>query len=87
MLIPPGIKLEKSEPMKKISEIQNELKTIELLGENQLTQIKGGILSDDKRRQRPGGGTSTTSPSLRTRNYGISYFQQFKTAAQGNSLL
>jgi hypothetical protein len=73
--------------MKKISEIQNELKTIEILEANQLSQIKGGVKFDDKRRQRPGGGTSTTSPSMRVRNNGIAYFQRTKTAKQENSLL
>jgi hypothetical protein len=49
--------------MKKISEIQSVLKTNELLTINEIFDVKGGrSFRDDKRRQRPGGGTSTTSP-------------------------
>jgi hypothetical protein len=49
--------------MKKISEIQSVLKTNELLTISEIFDVKGGrSFKDDKRRQRPGGGTSTTSP-------------------------
>jgi hypothetical protein len=54
--------------MKKLSDIQIELKQDELLSSNELTFLKGGGRRDDKRRQRPGGGTTTTSPSY-TRRY------------------
>lgn len=49
--------------MKKISEIQNVLKTSEVLRNEEIVKLKGGLLCDDKRRQRPGGGTTTISPS------------------------
>jgi hypothetical protein len=49
--------------MKKISEIQTQLSTIEQLSITDMGSIKGGCRSDDKRRPRPGGGTTTTSPS------------------------
>lgn len=49
--------------MKKLSEIQAELKMDEQLSSEDLLDLKGGMRRDDKRRQRPGGGTTTTSPS------------------------
>ena len=49
--------------MKKIMDIQRELKNFEQLTASELTQVQGGKRYDDKRRQRPGGGTTTTSPS------------------------
>jgi hypothetical protein len=51
--------------MKKISEIQTKLTTVEQLSILDMISIKGGGKHDDKRRPRPGGGTTTTSPSCR----------------------
>ncbi len=59
----------KIEPMKNITEIQNELTTNEQVTTAEMTEIKGGRRwglrgeCDDKRRQRPGGGSSTSSPN------------------------
>lgn len=59
----------KIEPMKNIAEIQNELTINEQVTTADLTEIKGGRRwavrggCDDKRRQRPGGGSSTSSPN------------------------
>jgi hypothetical protein len=49
--------------MKKLSDIQLEMKQDEQLSTQDLTFLKGGLRRDDKRRARPGGGTTTTSPS------------------------
>ena len=51
--------------MKKISEIQAKLATTEQLSIQDMISLKGGSFRDDKRRPRPGGGTTTTSPSCR----------------------
>jgi natural product precursor len=46
--------------MKKITEIKAEMLSKQLLTQNQMFQIKGGdAAEDDKRRPRPGGGSST----------------------------
>jgi natural product precursor len=46
--------------MKKITEIKAEMLSKQLLSQTQMFQIKGGdATSDDKRRPRPGGGSST----------------------------
>jgi hypothetical protein len=54
--------------MKNLSEIKNQLTSTEL--ELNVEMIKGGAINrtyrdrrDDKRRQRPSGGTTTTSPA------------------------
>jgi hypothetical protein len=54
--------------MKKLSDIQLDMKQGEQLSWQDLIFLKGGLRRDDKRRQRPGGGTTTTSPSY-TRRY------------------
>ena len=54
---------QKTYKMKKIVDIQRELKNFEQLTASELTQVQGGKCHDDKRRQRPGGGTTTTSPN------------------------
>lgn len=46
----------------KIANIQQELTSIELLSTQDLLNVKGGAKNDDKRRVRPGGGTTTSSP-------------------------
>ncbi len=51
--------------MKKIAEIQLELRSNEQLSAQAQCLVVGGKNNDDKRRQRPGGGTTTTSPSRR----------------------
>jgi natural product precursor len=46
--------------MKKITEIKAEMLSKQLLTQSQMLQVKGGEeLTDDKRRPRPGGGSST----------------------------
>jgi hypothetical protein len=48
--------------MRKLHDIKSELLTKQILSSNQLVNVKGGIdnaTEDDKRRARPGGGTST----------------------------
>lgn len=46
----------------KIANIQQDLTSVEQLTTNDLLTIKGGKANDDKRRMRPGGGTTTSSP-------------------------
>lgn len=46
-----------------IANIQQELTQVEQLTTQDLLQVKGGTKNDDKRRMRPGGGTTTNSPS------------------------
>ncbi len=48
--------------MTKIANIQQELTPVEQLTTQDLLNVKGGANSDDKRRMRPGGGTTTNSP-------------------------
>lgn len=48
--------------MTKIANIQLELTSIEHLSKQDLLNVKGGANCDDKRRMRPGGGTTTNSP-------------------------
>ena len=48
--------------MMKIANIQQDLTSVEQLTANDLLTIKGGKANDDKRRMRPGGGTTTSSP-------------------------
>ena len=47
--------------MKKITEIKAEMLNKQLLTQSQMLQVRGGedVLLDDKRRPRPGGGSST----------------------------
>jgi hypothetical protein len=47
--------------MMKIANIQQELTPVERLTAQDLQNVKGGKIYDDKRRMRPGGGT-TSSP-------------------------
>jgi Spy/CpxP family protein refolding chaperone len=51
--------------MKKITDLQKELSIQEQLTPEQQAQIMGGCGCDDKRRERPGGGSSTNSPTKR----------------------
>ena len=46
----------------KIANIQQDLTSVEQLSTQELQTIKGGKYNDDKRRMRPGGGTTTSSP-------------------------
>ena len=48
--------------MIKIANIQEELTPVEQLTTQDLLNVKGGANCDDKRRMRPGGGTTTSSP-------------------------
>ena len=48
--------------MMKIANIQQELTAVEQLSTQDLLNVKGGTNRDDKRRMRPGGGTTTSSP-------------------------
>lgn len=48
--------------MMKIANIQQELTTAEQLTVQDLLNVKGGAKQDDKRRMRPGGGSTTSSP-------------------------
>ncbi len=52
----------------KISNIQQELKAVEQLSTQELLAVKGGQAKDDKRRMRPGGGTTTSSPCKSDKN-------------------
>ncbi len=50
--------------MRKLHDIKSELLAKQILSSNELVNVKGGTdpldaLTDDKRRARPGGGTST----------------------------
>ncbi len=53
--------------MTTISNIQQELPPAEQLTTQDLQNIKGGKGCDDKRRMRPGGGPTTSSPG---KNFG-----------------
>lgn len=46
----------------KIANIQQELTPAEQLTTQELLNVRGGSNRDDKRRVRPGGGTTTSSP-------------------------
>ena len=48
--------------MMKIANIQQELTSDEQLTVQDLLHVKGGTKTDDKRRMRPGGGSTTSSP-------------------------
>jgi hypothetical protein len=48
--------------MTTIANIQQELTPTEQLTTQELLNVKGGKNTDDKRRGRPGGGTTTSSP-------------------------
>lgn len=47
--------------MKQLTDLQSEFNQEEILSNNALENIRGGLCRDDKRRQRPGGGSSNTS--------------------------
>ncbi len=47
--------------MKQLTDLKSEFNQEELLSNITLEKIKGGLCRDDKRRQRPGGGSSNTS--------------------------
>jgi hypothetical protein len=48
--------------MTTIANIQQELASTQQLTTQELLNIKGGKSTDEKRRARPGGGTTSTSP-------------------------
>lgn len=47
--------------MKQLTDLQSKFNQEEILSNNDLDNVRGGICRDDKRRQRPGGGSSNTS--------------------------